>query len=201
MRSIYDFIISPKSSRYNNTKKVDDKDLILNTEIYNHHYVSREAVVKSIPIAINTKIKVGDDIIVHHNVFRRWYNVDSKEKNSRSYINENTYCVKEDQIFSYKRDNKWVATDGFCFVKPIKSIDKYSLDKERECIGVLKKSNKTLNEFGLEEGDLVGFTPVSTYEFIIDGERLYRVLTSQITIKYEYQGNEEEYNPSWASSS
>jgi len=201
MRSIYDFIISPKSSRYNNTKKVDDKDLILNTEIYNHQYVSREAVVKSTPIAINTKIKVGDNIIVHHNVFRRWYNVDSKEKNSRSYINENTYCVKEDQIFSYKRDNKWVATDGFCFVKPIKSIDKYSLDKERECIGVLKKSNKTLNEFGLEEGDLVGFTPVSTYEFIIDGERLYRVLTSQITIKYEYQGNEEEYNPSWASSS
>ena len=68
-------------------------------------------------------------------------------------------------------------------------------------MGVLKKIDKTLLEFGLKEGDLVGFTPISTYEFIIDGERLYRVLTSQITIKYEYQGNEKEYNPSWASSS
>ena len=29
MRSIYDFIISPKKSRYNNTKKVGDKELIL----------------------------------------------------------------------------------------------------------------------------------------------------------------------------
>ena len=201
MQSIYDFIISPKTSRYNNVKKVGDKKLILNTEIYNHQYVSRQAIVKSIPIAVPTKIQVGDEIIVHHNVFRRWHNVKAEEKNSRSYIDENTYCVKEDQIFSYKRNNKWIATDGFCFVKPIKSTDKYSSNQEKECVGVLKQSNKALLEFGLKEGDLVGFTPVSTYEFIIDGERLYRVLTSQITIKYEYKGDEEEYNPSWASSS
>jgi co-chaperonin GroES (HSP10) len=49
----------------------------------------------------------------------------------------------------------------------------------------------------IKNGDLVGFTPYSEYEFIIDGERLYRVLTNQISIKYEYQGNEKEYNPSW----
>ena len=200
MKSVYDFIISPKSSRYNNTKKVGDKDLILNTEIYNHQYVSRKAIVKSTPIAIPTKIQVGDEVIVHHNIFRRWENIKKEEKNSRSYIDENTYCVKEDQIFSYKRGDKWIATEGFCFVKPIKSTDKYSSNPEKECIGVLKQTNKKLLNFGLKEGDLVGFTPASTYEFIIDGERLYRVLTSQITIKYEYKGNEEEYNPSWASS-
>ena len=51
------------------------------------------------------------------------------------------------------------------------------------------------------EKELVGFTPFSTYEFVIDGERLYRVLNKFITIKYEYQGNEEKYNPSWAKSS
>ena len=201
MKSIYDFIISPKKSRYNNSKKVGDKTLILNTEIYNHQYVSRKATVKSTPIAISTKIQVGDEIIVHHNIFRRWENIKKEEKNSRSYIDENTYCVKEDQIFSYKRGDKWIAADGFCFVKPIKSTDKFSSDQEKECVGILKQSNKALLEFGLKEGDLVGFTPASTYEFIIDGERLYRVLTSQITIKYEHQGNEEEYNPSWASSS
>ena len=46
MRSIYDFIITPKKSRYNNTKKIGDKELILNTEIFNHQYVSREAIIK-----------------------------------------------------------------------------------------------------------------------------------------------------------
>jgi len=50
-------------------------------------------------------------------------------------------------------------------------------------------------------GELVGFTPFSTYEFVVDGQRLYRVLNKFITIKYEYQGDEEAYNPSWAQSS
>ena len=56
---------------------------------------------------------------------------------------------------------------------------------------------KDNNLIMIEEGDLVGFTPSSEFEFVINGERLYRVLTSEISIKYEYQGQEEEYNPSW----
>ena len=53
---------------------------------------------------------------------------------------------------------------------------------------------------GFSKGDLIGFTPNSEYEFVINGQKLYRVLSKFITIKYEYQGNEEEYNPSWADS-
>ena len=49
--------------------------------------------------------------------------------------------------------------------------------------------------------NLVGFKPNSKFEFVIDGKRLYRVMSNFITIKYEYQGDEEEYNPSWADSS
>ena len=49
----------------------------------------------------------------------------------------------------------------------------------------------------LNKGDLIGFRPSSEYEFIIDGHKLYRILSNFITIKYEYQGDEEEYNPSW----
>ena len=39
------------------------------------------------------------------------------------------------------------------------------------------------------------------WKYGYDKERLYRVLSNFITIKYEYQGDEEEYNPSWANSS
>ena len=201
MRSVYDFIISPKSSRYNNTKKVGDKDLIINTEIYNHQYVSRNAIVKSIPIATPTKIKVGDEVIVHHNVFRRWLDIKGIEKNSRSFIDENNYCVKQDQIFSYKRKNKWLPVDGYCFVKPVKNKDAYSNQQEKELVGIIKQVDTKLKNFGIKKNDLVGFIPNSEYEFVIDGERLYRVLSNHISIKYEYKENEEEYNPSWASSS
>ena len=196
MKAPFDFVIEPKGNRYNNTKKVGDKDLILNTEIFNHHFINREAIVKSVPTAYKTKIKPGDTVIVHHNVFRRWHNQHGIEKNSRSYFNENTYLVKPDQVFLYKRNNNWQATDGYCFVQPIKQRNKLKPGEEEECIGIVKYTDGVNNV-----GDLVGFTPFSTYEFVIDGKRLYRVLNKFITIKYEYQGNEEEYNPSWAKSS
>ena len=196
MKSVYNFVVTPKGNRYNNSKKVGDSELILNTEIFNHQYVNREAIVMSIPIVGDTDIEAGDTVIVHHNVFRRWHNVKGIEKNSRSYFNESTYFINHDQIFLYKRNNNWIAPKGYCFVKPLKAIDKFNIDQEKPLQGVVKYSDGTVNI-----NELVGFTPNSEYEFIVDGERLYRVLSKFITIKYEYQGNEEEYNPSWAQSS
>ena len=201
MRSIYDFIISPKESRYTNSKKVGGKTLIVNTEIYNHQYVSRNAIIKSTPMIVDTNIRVGDEVIVHHNVFRRWLDIKGIERNSKSYIDENNYCVKQDQIFSYKRNNKWLPVEGYCFVKPVKNKDTYSNQQEEELVGVIKQVDTKLKDFGIKENDLVGFIPNSEYEFVIDGERLYRVLSNHISIKYEYQENKEEYNPSWADSS
>ena len=192
MKAVYNFVVTPKNSRYNNVKEIDGQELILNTEIYNHQYTSREAIVVSLPTAVHTDIKVGDTVIVHHNVFRRWHNIRGEEKNSRAYIDEKTYVVSEDQIFLYKQNNKWKPIKGYCFVKPIKSDNKFNIDKEKPLIGIVKYTDGTVNT-----NDLVGFRPGSKYEFIIDGERLYRVLSNFITIKYEYQGNEEEYNPSW----
>ena len=193
MKAPFDFVIEPKGNRYNNTAKVGDKDLILNTEVYNHQFVNREAIVKSVPTAFKSEIQPGDTVITHHNVFRRWHDVKGNERNSRSYFNENTYFVKEDQVYLYKRNGEWKAPKGYCFVQPIKDTDNLTEDTEKPCVGVVKHTDGTY-----KKGDLVGFTPFSTYEFIIDGERLYRVMTQFITIKYEYQGNEEEYNPSWA---
>ena len=56
MKAPFDFVIEPKGGRYNNTKKVGDKELILNTEIFNHQFINREAIVKSVPTACKTKI-------------------------------------------------------------------------------------------------------------------------------------------------
>ena len=192
MKSVYNFVVKPKGERYNNKKKVGDSELILNTEIFNHQYVNREAIVISTPIIGNTNIKPGDTVILHHNVFRRWHNVKGVEKNSRSYFNEDTYFINHDQIFLYKKDKEWIAPKGYCFVKPLKAIDQFNIESEKPLQGVVKYSDGAV-----EVNDLIGFTPNSEYEFIVDGERLYRVLSKFITIKYEHQGKEKEYNPSW----
>ena len=52
-----------------------------------------------------------------------------------------------------------------------------------------------------KKGELVGYNPAGEYEFIINNNRLYRVNNKFIEIKYEYQGKEKEYNPSWLQSS
>ena len=196
MKSVYNFVVTPKGDRYNNTKEVDGGKLILNTEIFNHQYVNREAIVVSTPMVGETDIKPGDTVIVHHNVFRRWHDVKGREKNSRSYFNESTYFIAQDQIFLYKRDDEWKAPKGYCFVIPLKATDQFNIESEKPLQGIVKYSDGTV-----EVGDLIGFRPGSEYEFVVNGERLYRVLSNFITIKYEHQGNEEEYNPSWAQSS
>ena len=197
MQSISDFIIKPKNKRYNNTKQIGDSELLLNSEISDHRYVSRNAIVLALPLNIKTNIKVNDEVIVHHNIFRRWYDVRGIERNSKSYYKDNKYFVKADQIFLYKRNNKWCAPKGYCFVKPI--VSNNIIEKEVPLRGIIKHVDKELTD--IEKGDLVGFTPSSEYEFIIGNERLYRVPTNSISIKYERQGNEKEYNPSWAQSS
>ena len=104
MKSIFDFVITPQNKRYNNTKKIGDVDLIVNTEIQNHKFISQQAKVLYTPTAFKTNIKPGDDVIVHHNIFRRWRDVRGEEKNSKSFIDEQTYLCQPDQLYLYKQN-------------------------------------------------------------------------------------------------
>tara|TARA_R110000744_G_scaffold78793_1_gene155116 strand:+ start:584 stop:1171 length:588 start_codon:yes stop_codon:yes gene_type:complete len=194
MKGIYTFVVKPKGGRYNNIKKIGDKELILNTEIAKHEFVNREAIVTALPLAIKTDIKVGDTVIVHHNVFRRWHNIKGEEKNSGSYYNEDTYILDEEQIFAYNSGDGWKPLKGYCFIQPLKETNLLLNEKEK-LSGVVIYSDGTV-----EKNSLVSFKAVGKYEFVIDGERLYRVRSNKILIKYEYQGNEEKYNPGWAHS-
>ena len=200
MQSLFSFIVEPKNKRYENEVDINGKKLIVNTTMDDHKYVSRIGVVKSIPKVGKTDIKVGDEVIIHHNVFRRFHDIRGVEKNSSSYFKEDLYFCYYDQIFLYKQNDQWKAPFDFCFVKPIENKKQFiSSEKERPRVGILKYGNSFLDAFKVNEGSLVGFSPSSEYEFIIENDRLYRMRTNDITIKYEYKGDEVEYKPSWAS--
>ena len=193
MKAYKQFIVSPIGERYNNSIKIGDKNLILNTEVYGHQFVNRNAKVIDTPLLFQSPLNAGDEVIVHHNVFRRWHDVKGVERNSSSYFKEDKYLISEDQIFLYKSKGKWSTMPGYSFVKPIQSIDEFEVETEKPLVGIVKYTD---GKFSKKQ--LVGFRPNSEYEFIVDGERLYRIMNNFITIKYEYQGNEKEYNPSWA---
>jgi len=191
MKAVFDFIVTPKEQK--------QASFILNTELQNHLFVNRIGVVLATPINNDTGIEEGDEVVVHHNVFRTFRDIKGKEKKSRSFYKDNMYFVSADQIYAYKRIVQWKALKGFNFVQPLKEDNIFSINKEKPLVGILKFKDPNLQE--AKEEDLVGFKPESEYEFLLDNMKLYRVASNSITIKYEYEGNEEAYNPSWAQSS
>ena len=201
MTSVFNFIVKPVGNRYDNEIKVEGGSLVLNTKIESFKSVNNLAEVVAIPLAYSTNIKVGDFVVIHHNVFRRFYDIKGKQKNSRAFFMNDLYFCDIDQIYLYKRDDKWMSFGDRCFIKPLKNIDHLKLDKEQRLIGILKYSNSSLKALKIDDGDLVGYTPNGEFEFIVEGQRLYCMKSNDIVIKYEYKGNEASYNPQWAQSS
>ena len=197
MNSIYHFIIKPLDKTYENVKLVNGKELIINSNIENHVFVSKKAVVVSTPAAYKTKIKEGDEVYIHHNILRRYYDMKGREKNSGTFFKDDLYFCAPEQIYMYNLKSHL----NYCFIKPLLNTHVLENRKEQPNVGIVKYTNNTLEALGITPGTLITFTPNSEFEFIIDGERLYCMKSNDIALTHEYKGNEKENNPSWAESS
>ena len=200
MRSVYDFIIKPVGKRYDNEVKVGEHTLITNSSIESFKHVNNIAEVVETPVAFATPIRKGDLIIVHHNVFRVFYDMKGIKKNSRSFLKDDLFFCAVDQVYLYKRTDTWKSFGDRCFVAPIKNKDLLSTDKLAGLIGILKIGNSSLEESGINPGDIVGFTPNSEWEFVVNSQLMYCMKSNDIVIKYGLDRNEEEYNSRWATS-
>lgn len=200
MRSVYDFIIKPVGKRYDNEVKVGEHTLITNSSIESFKHVNNIAEVVETPVAFATSIRKGDLIIVHHNVFRVFYDMKGIKKNSRSFLKDNLFFCAVDQVYLYKRKDTWKSFGDRCFVAPVKNKNLLSTDKVADLIGILKIGNSSLEESGINPGDIIGFTPNSEWEFVVDNQIMYCMKSNDIVIKYGLDRNEEEYNSRWATS-
>ena len=201
MQSLYQFIIEPLGDRYNNKIKIDEKELIINSSISDHKFINRIAKVLNVPKAFKTSIKIGDTVVVHHNLFRRYYNLKGKSVNGSKFFKDNMYFAEISQVYLYNNNNKWHTTNDYCFVKPILENKELNASKLKKNTGILKYGNNSLEALRIMPEDLVGFKPNREFQFIIDNEILYCMESNDIVIKYEHKTNETEYNPSWAKSS
>ena len=86
-------------------------------------------------------------------------------------------------------------------IKPVVDKSSSSLKKLKECIGIVKYSNSTLEALKIHKEDLVVFKKNREFEFLIDNEVFYCMKSNDILLKHGRKGNETEYNPSWAKSS
>ena len=99
---------------------------------------------------------------------------------------DDLFLVEPEQFYLYKQNNKWISYSKYCFVKPIPKKEFY-LDgvgvTEEPLWGTIKYTNEQLKKLEINEGDEVSFQPNSEYMFTINGEKLYRMFTNNITIK------------------
>lgn len=173
MRSPDNFLVSPlNNERYDNRSKTGS-GLILSLDKEDHTTTNRFGIVLETPIDYNGEITKGDTLLVHHNVFRQYYDMAGLERNGNSYFRENIYLINNEQYFLYKHNNEWLAPNPFCFIKPC----------EEELTGTIRYMNSEMEAMGLLVGDKVVFQPDSEYEFYVDGERLYRMFTKNLCLK------------------
>ncbi|WP_062057416.1 hypothetical protein [Aquimarina longa] len=194
MRGIHEFIIEVK-------EPLVHKQKLGNTEIYidpffdQTRHTNRIGKVISSPIALDTDIDVGDEVLIVHTVLMsqiyRGQRADSiylldKE---RGY-----YRLENSLIIMYRKNHKsiWKCNDINVMVTPIKAKKSdykigdlilpdnfYNTKIECNTHGYLKQYgivtflNKDIEKQGVNIGDTIFFTAYSDYEFRVDGQILY----------------------------
>lgn len=183
------YVIVETDSAYNNEKKItEDISIVVNTTIESVEHINRKGKVIASPSF--TILKEGDEVILHHNIFRLRNGVKGEKVESNFFIEDGKYFVPPTEIFMFRRDGgEWEALDPYCFIRPIKEdnkeegifkgdIDSYKGNKKQ--YGVVVHPNKEMLQMGLKRGDTVIFSKYSEYEFEISGEILYKMETKDI---------------------
>jgi hypothetical protein len=80
MKSVFNYLVSPKGKRTTGEIEIDGNELLLNTELQNHEYTNRIGKVVDTPLVGETVVEQGDEIIVHHNVLEDLGTLKEKKK-------------------------------------------------------------------------------------------------------------------------
>lgn len=171
MKSPYCFIAEPLGGvRYDTVRK---SGLVISASQEDHRVTNRQAVVISTPMNYDGPIEPGDILLVHHNTFRKYYDMKGKERSGPSHFRDSLFFIFPDQYFMYKKPGSdWMAPEPYCFIKPT----------DEDLIGEVVYGNPELEAMGISVGDRVSFQPDSEYEFKVDDVTLYRMFNRNICL-------------------
>tara|TARA_R100001480_G_scaffold153390_1_gene156446 strand:- start:302 stop:841 length:540 start_codon:yes stop_codon:yes gene_type:complete len=173
-----------QGKRYNNTKNISGIDFITSTSEEDFTVSNRKGIVISVPLNYKGPVKVGDILLVHHNVFKYYNDMKGRQQSGKSFFKDNLFFVDNSQFFMYNHNNQWISHDKYCFVRPIKKQKSFMFKrgKEEPLMGEMIYPNEYILSHGIKPGALVSFQPDTEYEFNVDGEKLYRMYDHQITM-------------------
>ena len=126
MKSPTDFIVRPYNNRrYDNIKNIGGMDFVTSVSQEDHKASNRFATVVETPINYDGPISIGDTLLVHHNVFKFFYDMKGREKSGRSFFKDDLFFIDHEQFFLYKKDSEWKAHGKYCFIKPVDAKESF----------------------------------------------------------------------------
>jgi hypothetical protein len=185
MRSPTDFIAKPmRGRRYDNTKDIGGIEFIVSTSEEDHTFSNRYAEVVATPLGYSGPIVPGDTLLVHHNVFKHYYDMKGRRRSGKSFFRDDQFLIDTEQFFLYKHDDNWNAVGRFCFVKPVPVEDSFikKVGNEEPLMAEIVYPSEYLIQQGVKIGDKVIYEPDSEYEFTVDDEKLFRMYEHQIKV-------------------
>ena len=122
MKSPFYFIVeSLINKRYNNTKSISGLDVIISTSEEDYISSNRLAKVIEVPLGYSGPITPGDILLVHHNVFKFYYDMRGKQKSGKSFFKDNRMIDEQTgkvQTFNSMVDAlNYMGNDGWEFVQ------------------------------------------------------------------------------------
>jgi len=181
MKSTFYFLVSPLDGVEFLRENADG--LILSANIEDHKSTQRFAKVIACPQGYDG-IDEGDTIVVHHNVFRPYYDMKGRNRKSSNFVKDKLYYVEPERIYMHIKDGKERVFGEYSFVEPIKKDMQgfqYSTRVEKELVGKVALIDDGFSkEEAVNIGDIVTFTKDSEYEFRINDSVFYRIPTKNI---------------------
>ena len=187
MRSPFDFIAKPVDGRrYANSKEIGGIELITSTSDEDHMSSNRFAEVVALPLNYEGPIEIGNLLLVHHNVFKFYNDMQGVQKSGKSWFKDDLFFIDDMQYYMYHNGTEWNAVGHYSFIEPIKmkQVDGelFKNVKEEPLVGLMKYPSDMMKAVGVEPGDKITYYPGMEYEFNVDEEKLYRLMDRHITV-------------------
>ena len=189
--SIFKFIAEPENGEvYKNTIDIDGKDFVLNTHLGlgNKDLLQCQGVVLHSPLKNPLSVKDGDRIVVQHNIFRVWTDIEGDIQHG-NVVNDGEYMIDPSLVYAYNRGKEWYSTGGWIYLTP----EKFKMEgiiESRETVRpdrgtVAFKQDAKFADDTLKVGTKVSFVSGRRVTSTIDGKSYLRVRSRDILLTHD----------------
>jgi len=187
VRSPYDFIVKPVDGRrYANSKEIGGVEIYTSVSDEDHTSANRLGEVIALPIGYEGPIVIGDTLLVHHNVFKFYNDMQGVQKSGRSYFRDGLFFIDSVQYYMYHNGTEWNTVGDYSFITPIQRVEAedemFKYAGEEPLVGLIKYPSNNMKSLGIKAGDKITYYPGMEYEFKVEEEKIYRLMDKHITM-------------------